>query len=201
MQPKKSDGIGGVETAGELIDRLWGNGAPGAKRRGAMTFWDDCDSFPPILCRLLARQEHGRPLTTAEIEDNSGGLSPAMVEAMSRSTSWKGVKLDEMRAFLKGCNLDFCDTKTKRRTLDYLRKMTLRKTTLIPYLQKSGKLYCTYYLPLLKLWCQSYGIVTKDSPIHEPVRALLIQVKQWFAEQDKPLSQRVPEITAAPEFP
>lgn len=198
MQTEKNNGIEGAMTAGELIDKLWGNGAQGAKRRGAMTFWDYCDSFPPILCRLLARHRYGRPLTTEEIVRYSGVLSHAMVEAISESTSWRDVRLGDMRAFLKGCNLDFCDTTTMRRTFDWL-----RKTTLNSYLQKIETIDTRYfyacYLPLFKRWYKSYGIVTKDSPIREPVRSLLIRLKPLLENSDKPYE--VPNITAAPEFP
>ena len=118
--------------------------------------------------------------------------------AISESVSWRDIRQGDMRAFLQGCNLDFCDTKTMRRTFDWL-----GKTTLNSYLQKTKnfdtRYFQTHYLPLLKRWYRSYGIVTKDSPIREPVRSLLIRLKPLLEKSDKP--HEVPNITPAPEFP
>jgi hypothetical protein len=141
-----------------------------SSNRRILTFWDYCDNFPPILCRLLARHRYNRPMTTDEIAKQSGCLSAAEVEAISKATDWKPIKVVEMQAFLRGCKLDFCDPSAMRRVRDYLTKFPT-----FQYLRKSPQ-WKSYYMPLLLRWIQNYGIVTTDSPIWPPLRALLIRM-------------------------
>ncbi len=111
-------------------------------------FWTRLKRYPPVLCRLLAREKRGRPLTTAEIAQRSG-LPPARVEAISASTTWHGVEVPDMKAFLQACGTDFDHQKDMRRVEDYLRKRP--KFT---YLKRSPD-WSTYYYPLVRKWMES----------------------------------------------
>lgn len=114
-------------------------------------FWTRLDRYPPVLCRLLAREKRGRPLTTAEIADTSG-LPPAKVEAISASVSWDGVEVDDMKRFAQACGCDFDQQKDMRRVEDYLRKRP--KFT---YLKRSSQ-WKNYYYPLVLKWMQSRAV-------------------------------------------
>lgn len=114
-------------------------------------FWTRLDRYPPVLCRLLAREKRGRPLTTVEIADTSG-LPPAKVEAISASVSWDGVEVEDMRRFAQACGCDFDQQKDMRRVEDYLRKRP--KFT---YLKRSSQ-WKNYYYPLVLKWMQSRAV-------------------------------------------
>lgn len=170
-----------------------------------MTFWQYCDNFPPILVRLLARQSYGPPLTTAEIVKRAAErsrLTLIKVEIISELCDWSTVPFGDMRAFLHGCNSDFCDSKAKRRADSYL-----RKNPSFAYLEKSP-LFKTYYQPLLKSWHDHYFALwidtntgsNKGTKLHPPLEKLWQRIhellKKWD-NWDKPLSEQMPKITPA----
>ncbi len=111
-------------------------------------FWTRLNRYPPVLCRLLAREKRGRPLTTVEIAERSG-LPPAKVEAISASVSWEGVEALEMMRFIQACGCDFDAQKDMRRVEDYLRKRP--KFT---YLRRSPQ-WKNYYYPLVVKWMET----------------------------------------------
>jgi hypothetical protein len=111
-------------------------------------FWVRLNRYPPVLCRLLAREKRGRPLTTAEIAERSG-LPPAKVEAISASISWDGIEVEDMRRFVQACGCDFDNQPNMRRVEDYLRKRP--KFT---YLKRSPQ-WESYYCPLVVKWMDS----------------------------------------------
>jgi len=88
--------------------------------------------FPPIVCRLLAREGRGRTptlLSDQQIADNSG-LSVAQVKGLSHLLAWDDVTCAQMLAFSSGCGIDLSsrdslDTHWKyikrRRAFTYLR--------------------------------------------------------------------------------
>jgi hypothetical protein len=96
-----------------------------------VTFWKRAQDFPPILCRLLARRKWGRPLTDTEIADRTDRivgppgilvvLAPIEVGKIALSTSWKGIDVYDMQAFLIGCNIDFCNAEQMKRIDSYIR--------------------------------------------------------------------------------
>lgn len=159
-----------------------------------MTFWSRAEHFPPILCRLLARERrYGGPLSTLQIAAGSGmhgqplagevrrfgRLSPAEVESITQCTSWEGVKFADMQAFLRGCGIDFCDSKGMRRLEDYL-----RKTPSFHHLTSSSE-WDAYYHPLVKRWRRSYGPITEsDAHIWPPLRALLVRLNPLLTVKD-----------------
>ena len=69
------------------------------------SFWDRLEIIPPILIRLLAKKGQ-EPMTTAEIAKASG-MTDAEVLRLSWCTSWDGVTVTEMKAFMKGCDRDW----------------------------------------------------------------------------------------------
>lgn len=82
------------------------------------------DRFPPLVCRLLAREgesnRHIKPLTDDQIAERSG-LSISRVKALSWLVDWKGVEVYEMLAFSKGCGVDLSDRSKLAKHLQYVR--------------------------------------------------------------------------------
>lgn len=122
-----------------------------------MNFWKTADQFPPVLVRLLARHPKGKPLTVAEIVARSC-LDAWQVESISRLTSWRGVDLPTMRAFLDGCGIDFCDGATMHKVREYLRVRRNGQRPNFKYLRTSPD-YQTIYYPLYQLYIES---ITKN---------------------------------------
>lgn len=108
-------------------------------------FWRRLDRFPPILCRLLARQPRGRPLTTAEISAASG-LTEVGVFTVSNQTDWKGIDIYTMRRFTEACGVDITSRSEMTRVESYLRKRPNWR-----YLRRDPQWH-TYFQPLIKLW-------------------------------------------------
>jgi hypothetical protein len=115
-----------------------------------MDYYAKAERYSPILCRLLARERYGRPLSTGELAEKSG-LTKYEVEAISQEASWGGVKLDIVRRFTIACGTDFASRADMRRISDYMRK----KPT-FAYLKKSGN-FREYYLPLIIKWRDQYA--------------------------------------------
>ena len=135
-----------------------------------MNFWARSEIYSPALVRLLARKKGGRPLTWIEICDQSIILTPPQVEAFSQATKWHDIPLAEMRAYLEGCGLDFCNWSQCHRADEYLKSRPN-----FEHLRKSSD-WKTYWLPLLIRWRRSHGSVTKTSDIWPPLRDLLIRL-------------------------
>jgi len=83
-------------------------------------FQHKLDRFPPVVCRLFARHRWGLPLDNRELAERSG-LSEYKVVSMSTLTSWDSVTVGDMRAFLRGCGLDFDRRESMNRIGCYLR--------------------------------------------------------------------------------
>jgi len=83
------------------------------------------DRFPPVVCRLLAKHPWGPPFTSQEIASRSG-LSEYKVVALSPLTSWDEVSVRDMRAFLKGCDMDFDNGEAMNRVRCYLKSKSKR---------------------------------------------------------------------------
>ncbi len=131
-----------------------------------MTFFERSQSFPPILVRLLARHKGGRPLTEKEIA--FGIDRNHFVWWYSQHTDWKLINLPDALEFMRGCQIDFCNTAQMRRVDDYL-----RKEPNLEYLRKSPE-WDNYYKPLLIRWRSSYPTIPDN--IHKPVRDLLVRL-------------------------
>lgn len=77
------------------------------------TFLEVCDSLPPCLVRAMAMVERvpnstrigWRLLTNDEIAER-GGLSSRMVQRISSSDSWDGIKIGCASRYLLGCGVD-----------------------------------------------------------------------------------------------
>ena len=134
------------------------------------------NDFPPILCRLLARNKNGPPLTAVEIADRStqtpgvkSPLVPVQVENISQCINWEKIHILDALAFMYGCRVDLTDAKEFRRIKDYLSKKPNFR-----FLRQSPE-WKSYWLPLMKRWRKSHGIVTKESDIWPPLRDLLMR--------------------------
>jgi hypothetical protein len=87
-----------------------------------MNFAKKISSFPPVVCRLLARKGpkgRQRPMTEDEIAEDSG-LPVATVLSLSWLTSWDDVRCSQMLAFSKACGVDFSDAIIMRKHVKYL---------------------------------------------------------------------------------
>ena len=115
-----------------------------------MNYYTKSERYSPILCRLLARERYGRPLSTDELATKSG-LTKYEIEAISQETSWNNVKLDIVRRFTAACGTDFTSRSDMRRVSDYMRK----KPT-FAYLKRSPD-FKEYYLPLIIKWRDKYA--------------------------------------------
>jgi len=111
------------------------------------TFWERAQVFPPILCRLLAREQRGghpAALTDADLS-NKSGLTMYQVSTISQLLSWDEVELSAMHRFVQACGLDFCDPKEMKRLTMYMRRGRMR------YLRKHP-LWNNQFEPLLQRW-------------------------------------------------
>lgn len=61
--------------------------------------------FPPCLCRVIARDERGRPLTSHEIAER-GGISRTQVDRIARLTDWASVPIGTADRYLYGSNIN-----------------------------------------------------------------------------------------------
>ncbi len=132
-----------------------------------MTVTDRFNNFPPILVRLLARQDC-KPLSSRHIEAHSG-LDLATVEFISQQTDWKEIRLPDALDFLRGCDLVIDDTAAWRRTMDYLSKRPTFR-----YL-RCCEGWKVYYEPMVKKWLDAY--VASSHYLCLPVRNLLQRLK------------------------
>lgn len=83
-----------------------------------ISFWEMADLFPPILVRLLARK-NGMALTDDEIAKASG-LNHFRIHVISCMVTWDGIDIPTARAFLTGCQIDFCNGDQMNRMKVYL---------------------------------------------------------------------------------
>lgn len=74
-------------------------------------FWRKLEVFPPTIVRLLAADRSpGKviALTDNQIAERSG-LSVSRVQQIYWSTSWDSITCEELKLFVKACNVDFGD--------------------------------------------------------------------------------------------
>lgn len=108
------------------------------------TFWTRLDTFPPVLCRMLARHKKGLAKTSVDIALD-GRIPLREVEILSKSTTWDGTPINILRGYLIGCELDFCNPKQMRRLHEYLRNPKW-------YHLKQHPQYKTVFVPILKVY-------------------------------------------------
>lgn len=84
-----------------------------------MTLLEIADKFPPCLCRLLARKNHGHaPLSVRELAEKTG-LSKSTIAELSLRRTWSGVSIDTVVKFSQACGVDLF---RPRDTVAYLRR-------------------------------------------------------------------------------
>jgi len=108
--------------------------------------WDYFDRLPPFAVRLLAKRGYKHVLTSDEIAAASK-LPVTRVLQISLQETWDDISVPEARQFLKGCNLDFTDSKAMRRVRVYLKGKDGKRPT-YSYLKKSPE-YPTLFAPVL----------------------------------------------------
>lgn len=126
------------------------------RSRLGQVFWTRVDRFPPILMRLLAIDEHRKPISTLALSQASG-LSPAMIEAISQSTEWDQIPLQTFRKFSSSCRIDLMDRTQSKRANSYLngkRVGGLRQAPSFQYLRIHPE-WETYYRPLMERYLES----------------------------------------------
>lgn len=117
-------------------------------------FWARVERYSPILVRLLARDEHGYPLSIDEISKASG-LPPMEVYYLSEQTSWRGVDIWTMKSFTTACRMSLTDRTQMKRSDVYLRgsvsaESGIRTPPAFLHLRKDQRLWTNYFRPLLK---------------------------------------------------
>lgn len=120
------------------------------------TLFRRLDRYPPILCRLLAKDgPYGAPLTDRQIAQASG-LSLYDVHFLSEKPDWEGVDLQMLRAFTSACGVSFDDPVAMKRVTVYLRGKKRGGRRVPPtfrYLRKSPE-WKTVFRPLAKKWLE-----------------------------------------------
>lgn len=101
------------------------------------------DSFPPVVCRLLARDPKAkaklqRPLSDVEIADKTG-LRRDQVISLSWLCTWENIPTDVMKKFTKGCGIDFEDYKTMQKHYRFVSRMAGRWLTGKHYLRRDAE--------------------------------------------------------------
>lgn len=109
------------------------------------TFWEKLDSFPPIVCRLLARTRSDtggiRPLSTEEIAQRFM-TNPMNIMSLSWRCDWSGLDVKTVRSFTEACEVFLEDRDNLRKHAAYIRRVPTWK-----YLQTSPD-WETLYRPL-----------------------------------------------------
>lgn len=78
--------------------------------------------FPPVVCRLLAREGRGghpRFLSDEEIAEQSG-LTVAQVNGLSHLLTWDDVPCSQMLAFSAACGIHFSDRRSMMKHGKYI---------------------------------------------------------------------------------
>jgi hypothetical protein len=111
------------------------------------SIWSYVQSYPPFICRLLARTPGRAPraLTNGEIAQQSG-LPEPIVATLSTQETWDDVSVGHMRAFVRGCDVDFGDTRRMKTVNFYFRA---RRKGKWKHLHKSPD-WQTLFYPMLK---------------------------------------------------
>ena len=116
-----------------------------------MSFTSTAKKYPPVLCRLLARNRRNA-LSNWEFFQRVT-LTAFEIEQISRLTSWDNVPFGTMQKFLKGCGIDFENWRQMGRLNDFI-KSQANQGSPWRHLRKSRE-WLSYYEPLLKLYVRS----------------------------------------------
>lgn len=83
------------------------------------SIWWKLDRFPPVLVRLLAKNQDGTAATDHQLAEYQG-LDLADVRWLSLLTSWDEVPVGKLRAFVTACGVDFANREQMRNANRYL---------------------------------------------------------------------------------
>lgn len=119
--------------------------------------WQKINQFPPVICRLLARERTPtggvRPLTAVAIATRSG-LSVMDVNSLSWLGSWDNVPFHLIRPFMEACGVDVTNKEILRTHSCYIRRSPSFK-----YL-KSSPDWDKIYKPLIIAYVSSRATPT-----------------------------------------
>lgn len=83
-----------------------------------MNIWKKLEKYPPVLVRLLAKNEDGTAMSDGDVVRVSGYLlNIAEVRRLSYLTIWDNVAIADMRRFCIACGVDF-GNRNRMRTLN-----------------------------------------------------------------------------------
>ena len=117
-----------------------------------LNFWQNCKLMPPILVRLLAKENRSTPRSDDRISSRSG-LSLDQVLLIQHMTSWSSVSVEEARLFMVGCGIDFCNGPQLDRVKSYFCRTGAKKPQW-KYLRTAPD-WKTKYEPLLRRYLKS----------------------------------------------
>lgn len=112
-----------------------------------MTHIERFNHVPPILCRLLARED-GRVLSDEEIALHP--LTPSRVRWLGWQTDWSSVTVPEAFAFLSGCRVNLLDAGQWHVTRGYLHRPNKKFTWL-----RQDPEWSRRWQPMLEHWIES----------------------------------------------
>lgn len=84
-----------------------------------MSLLAKADLLPPCICRLIARKNKGRQGRTNEDIARESGLSLSLIKDYCFRTTWKGLPIDSVDAFARGCGINLMKME---RDLEFLRR-------------------------------------------------------------------------------
>lgn len=117
----------------------------------SLSIWTKLDTFPPLICRLLARRTlpNGKvaALTDKEIAARAG-IPEWEVASYSYYLNWEDVPVRITRQFSRACGVDFDSRDNMRRHRSYMRDNPKFK-----YLRASPD-WAKKYAPLIKLYVE-----------------------------------------------
>lgn len=88
-------------------------------------FWQKLNEFPPIACRLLARERTisgGVRAMPASAIALKAGMTTMEVNSLAWLTSWDSVPLAKIRPFMEACGVDLTNPQILRTHACYIRR-------------------------------------------------------------------------------
>lgn len=119
-------------------------------------FYRRMERYPPILCRLLARNRPGgRAMTNEELAEKSG-LDGATVHFLSSQGSWRGIDVYTLRSFTDACGIGFADAKAIKRADVYIRGRVVGGRRTPPNFRhlRRSPVWNMFYKPLVRHWLE-----------------------------------------------
>lgn len=114
--------------------------------------WQKLEEFPPIVCRLLARERAisgGIKALTSSVIAQRAGMTAMEINSLSWLSSWESVPLGKIRPFMEACGVDLTNKSILRTQASYIRRGAAFK-----YLKRSPD-WDKIYKPLILAYVSS----------------------------------------------